>query len=233
MHSLKFTLRHPPFGNPPFFSQRHLSNQETAPFNRSIKLKQRVRSALLAKLHRETTVREILPYDYFHTEVANRLIDRLDDIRSSDGFPLALEVGCGGNFVLDAICRDNDVHDPSEWEEGGGNRGGVRKLVQLDSCYEMLHRDEYDDDAVRLRSNSNDGLSSCETYKLVADEEGYPWSFPDGTFDLVISSMAMHWVNDLPKMLLEIKVSVFFFAWFVWMLVRWINRDLRCSFSFM
>jgi SAM-dependent methyltransferase len=51
--------------------------------------------------------------------------------------------------------------------------------------------------------------TTCETYKLVADYESYPWSFPDGTFDLVVSSMAFHWVNDLPKLLLEIKVSQF------------------------
>uniref|UniRef100_A0A7S4R6L3 Methyltransferase type 11 domain-containing protein n=3 Tax=Ditylum brightwellii TaxID=49249 RepID=A0A7S4R6L3_9STRA len=44
----------------------------------------------------------------------------------------------------------------------------------------------------------------CGTYKLVADEEAR-MPFPDGTFDLVISSTALHWVNDLPNMLLEIK----------------------------
>ena len=81
-------------------------------------------------------------------------------------------------------------------------RGGVRKLVQLDSCREMLYRD---DDRVDEDSASN---AVCETFKLVAEEERYPWSFPEGTFDLVVSSMAFHWVNDLPKLLLEIKVSL-------------------------
>ncbi|KAL7437828.1 hypothetical protein ACHAXM_005853 [Skeletonema potamos] len=47
-------------------------------------------------------------------------------------------------------------------------------------------------------------LNICETYKLVAEEEG-PFPFPDGTFDLVISSMAFHWINDLPRLLTEIK----------------------------
>jgi SAM-dependent methyltransferase len=67
----------------------------------------------------------------------------------------------------------------------------------------MLHRDDGDE------GGNTASTAVCETYKLVADEERHPWSFPDGTFDLVISSMAFHWVNDLPKLLLEIKVSSF------------------------
>ena len=77
-----------------------------------------------------------------------------------------------------------------------GGIGGVRKLVQMDSSYEMLHRD--DDENVP-------GSERCGTYKLVADEEG-KLPFPDGTFDLVLSSASLHWVNDLPNLLLEIKV---------------------------
>ena len=80
-------------------------------------------------------------------------------------------------------------------------RGGVRKLVQLDSCSAMLHRN---DDYIIPSSQPQSSSSICETYKLVTDEEG-PFPFPDGTFDLVISSMAFHWINDLPRLLTEIK----------------------------
>lgn len=150
--------------------------------------------------------------------MANRLVDRLDDILTPQnrGFPLALEIGCGGgDFVWRAICcagtNDAELDLESQDHDGGVDgiddvtkygRGGVRKLVQLDSCREMLHRDDRDEDA-----SASEAV--CETYKLVADEERHPWSFPEGTFDLVISSMAFHWINDLPKLLLEIKVSSF------------------------
>lgn len=61
----------------------------------------------------------------------------------------------------------------------------------------MLHRDDND--------KHFPGSERCGTYKLVADEES-KLPFPDGTFDLVLSSAALHWVNDLPNLLLEIKV---------------------------
>ena len=32
-------------------------------------------------------------YDYFRDEIARRLVDRLDDIKRDEGFPLALDIG--------------------------------------------------------------------------------------------------------------------------------------------
>jgi SAM-dependent methyltransferase len=61
----------------------------------------------------------------------------------------------------------------------------------------MLHRDA---------DVNFDGSDRCNTYRLVADEET-SLPFPDGTFDLVISSQALHWVNDLPRLFKEAKVS--------------------------
>jgi NADH dehydrogenase [ubiquinone] 1 alpha subcomplex assembly factor 5 len=204
-------------------------SSETAPFDRSIKLKQRTRAAENCRQHYinlqsssspSTTSNnndeqpELLPYDYFHREIAQRLVDRLDDINIREngegGFPLALEIGAGAGFVHDAIvdngCNDDDelmLDDDNEIQYTG--RGGVRKLVQLDSCSAMLHRnDDYITPSTPTQSSSSSSSSICETYKLVTDEEG-PFPFPDGTFDLVISSMAFHWINDLPRLLTEIK----------------------------
>ena len=39
----------------------------------------------------------------------------------------------------------------------------------------------------------------------MADLDETPLPFPDGTFNLVISSMALHWINDLPRLLSEIE----------------------------
>jgi NADH dehydrogenase [ubiquinone] 1 alpha subcomplex assembly factor 5 len=118
----------------------------------------------------------------------------LDDIVREGGFPLALDVGSGVGHVYRAI-------NAQESFEGVGGVGGVRKLVQLDSSAGMLHRDDDLDDT----SHNDSGPPFCGTYKMVTDEEG-KLPFPDGTFDLVISSTALHWVNDLPTFLSETKV---------------------------
>ena len=81
---------------------------------------------------------------------------------------------------------------------GEGGIGGVRKLVQLDSSKAMLHRDDH----IPVPGQEE----RCDTYKLCVDEEK-PLPFPDGTFDLVLSSASMHFVNDLPFLFKEIKVS--------------------------
>jgi len=71
---------------------------ESTPFNTSVKLKQRTRAAESCKQYynhyiqhhqqqttstpQENITKPILPYDYFHKEVANRLVERLDDINT-------------------------------------------------------------------------------------------------------------------------------------------------------
>jgi len=138
-----------------------------------------------------STTASIADYDYFRREIASRLVDRLEDIRREEGFPLALDLGCGsGNYLYRSICSD-DALTPY-----GGGIGGIRKLVQLDSSPLSLHRDDNDDDD----SNNNvhaaiPGAERCQTYQLVADEEAKPLPFPDATFDLVLSSNSLHFVN--------------------------------------
>ena len=104
---------------------------------------------------------------------------------------MALDVGSGSGYIYQAICSDDAF-------VGDGGIGGVRKLVQLDSSELLLRRDETDAAAL-------EGAHRCETYRLHADEEG-TLPFPDGTFDLVLSSQSMHWVNDLPGLFKEVRV---------------------------
>ncbi|KAL7473001.1 hypothetical protein ACHAXS_013387 [Conticribra weissflogii] len=205
-------------------------SKEEAPFDRHAKWRQRTRAAescrnyynnlIQASTSPDNNKREkpTLPYDYFHKEVANRLVERLDDICvREEGFPLALEIGAGAGFVHDAIVSDSTLYSDIDIGDGDdelslmekeyfGGRGGIRKLVQLDSCSGMLHRDDMflELSAEQVSDGDRKNSSMCETYKLVAEEE-QPLPFPDGTFDLVISSMAFHWINDLPRLLTEIK----------------------------
>ena len=167
----------------------HFSSESSShAFDRDLKRLQRDGAARAHKVW-ACNSNDVVQYDYFHEEISRRLVDRLDDIRRDEGFPLALDIGAGPGYIYRAICAD-------EAFDGVGGIGGVRKLVQLDASEEMLHRDE--DVPV-------EGAERCGTYRLVADEEE-KLPFPDGTFDLVISSISMHWVNDLPGLLADVKV---------------------------
>ncbi|KAL3937531.1 MAG: hypothetical protein SGARI_002088, partial [Bacillariaceae sp.] len=123
--------------------------------------------------------------------MALRLVDRLDDIKRDEGFPLALEIGSGAGHIYRTISSD-------EAFDGQGGIGGVRKMVLLDSSNGMLHVD----DDVPL-DDEEEARQRCEAYQLHADEED-KLPFPDGTFDLVLSSQSLHWVNDLPGLFQEV-----------------------------
>jgi NADH dehydrogenase [ubiquinone] 1 alpha subcomplex assembly factor 5 len=73
----------------------------------------------------------------------------------------------------------------------------------------MLHRDDDDDDDTGLSSSyvkQNKNNVSCETFELVHDIDSQSTlPFPSNTFDLVISSMSLHWVNNLPQLLSEVE----------------------------
>lgn len=187
-HALKLSARQG--SRPPCLAallKRSLSSTEasaTHAFDRSLKRLQRDNAARAHEMWEN--VEDKTDYDYLRREIAARLVDRLDDIKREEGFPLALDIGAGAGYVHQAICAEEAT------QEAGGI-GGVRKLVQLDSASIMLHRDA--DVPV-------EGGELCEAYRLHADEED-KLAFPDGTFDLVISCASMHWVNNLPGLFKE------------------------------
>ena len=62
-------------------------------------------------------------------------------------------------------------------------RGGIERLVQGDLSPEMAAR--------------------AGPLALAADEESLP--FAEGSLDLIMSNLALHWVNDLPGALIQIR----------------------------
>ena len=164
-------------------------------FDRDLKKKQRdnaarsIRAWRSAEANASSSDDDIVDYDYFRQEMAARLVDRLDDIKREEGFPLALDVGAGSGHIYRVICSDDAL-------QGEGGIGGVRKMVLLDSSDGMLGAN---DDVGDI-----EGSHRCDAYKLHADEED-KLPFPDGTFDLVMSSQSIHWVNDLPKLFQEVS----------------------------
>jgi NADH dehydrogenase [ubiquinone] 1 alpha subcomplex assembly factor 5 len=67
-----------------------------------------------------------------------------------------------------------------------GKRGGIKKLIQCDLSQAMSDR--------------------AGTLALVTDEEFLP--FAPKSFDLVMSNLTLHWVNDLPGCLTQIRQTL-------------------------
>jgi NADH dehydrogenase [ubiquinone] 1 alpha subcomplex assembly factor 5 len=116
------------------------------------------------RLRRERAARCWGDQAFLKREIASRLVERLADVRRT--FPLALDIGCHGDEVADALAGSKTVEH----------------LIRTDLGFGFAQR--------------------AKGPALVADEEALP--FAAGRFDLVLSAMDLHWVNDLPGALIQI-----------------------------
>jgi SAM-dependent methyltransferase len=107
-------------------------------------------------------------HDFLFREVAERLADRLDDVRRR--FPLALDLGCRGGILARSLA----------------GRGGIETLVAADLSERMARQ--------------------AGGQAVVADAERLP--FAEASFDLVVSVLDLHWVNDLPGALIQIRRAI-------------------------
>lgn len=82
--------------------------------------------------------------------------------------------------ALDLGCRDGLL------ARALAGRGGIETLVQADGAEAFARR--------------------CPGLRLVCDEEALP--FGPASFDLVLSYLALHWVNDLPGALIQTRRSL-------------------------
>jgi NADH dehydrogenase [ubiquinone] 1 alpha subcomplex assembly factor 5 len=128
-------------------------------------------------------------YEYLHDAVAERLVDRLDDITRK--FPIVLDLGCRSGHICRALCDDT-------WNNEA--RGGVKTLIQCDSSLAMVTA------AQNLAVNDSVKALDLDVHSLVVDEEHLP--FAEDKFDLAMSSLSLHWVNDLPGALAQVKHSL-------------------------
>ena len=90
-------------------------------------------------------------------------------------FPSALDLGCRTGGLAGALLQ------------GTGHRAGIEHLVQMELSTAMAAR----------------AAAATGRPTVAADEEALP--FAEASFDLVISNLALHWVNDLPGALVQIR----------------------------
>ncbi|KAH9927303.1 S-adenosyl-L-methionine-dependent methyltransferase [Fomitopsis serialis] len=139
-------------------------------FDRYAKRLQKDNSALREGGARSRTV------DYVRDEVADRMIERMLDIKRK--FSSILDVGSGpGHF--------SKMLEPET----------TQKVVMLDSSKELLHRDP-------------DTAFEVEVERIHADEENILGVVGPNSQEAIVSCLSLHWVNDLPGVLVQIKEAL-------------------------
>ncbi|KAL2201724.1 methyltransferase domain-containing protein [Sarocladium strictum] len=151
-------------------------------FNRRTKWMQKERAASDVQESRQT--------DYLKDEVAIRLSERLLDIKRH--FPRVLDYGANSCNLARALVRDNPDPDPAiAVSEPLSSR--ITDLVAAESSEKLLFRD--------VDEPFNDKINI--TRHVIEDEESVPYEAE--SFDLVMSNLSMHWINDLPGALTQIN----------------------------
>ena len=154
-------------------------------FNQRVKQLQKERAAANAEQSRKV--------DYLRDEVAQRLCDRLLDI--SRQFPNVLDLGANSCNIARAL---SNLKPPPvlEGESASTPKAPLEARVSHLTCAEtsptLLHRDHTLAEPV-----------IPITYSPVTNLESLPYDA--NTFDAVLSSLALHWVNDLPSLLSSIN----------------------------
>ena len=175
------------------------NEQQQEVFDRQLKRRQREWSF---------TATESEYYDYLRKESAARLVDRIEDISRS--FSLALELGCHRGHIYELL-------NATQGLDGKGGIGGIETLIQCDTSLSAVQHattmslgSSNSIDAGTTSSSSSSSSSGngkyVTSYSLLADEEFLP--FKEGQFDMVLSNMNLHWVNDLPSTLRQIKTCL-------------------------
>jgi NADH dehydrogenase [ubiquinone] 1 alpha subcomplex assembly factor 5 len=117
-------------------------------------------------------------HDFLLTEIAERLADRLSDIARR--FPVALDLGARDGILARTL----------------QGRGGIETLIQSDASPANMRQG----DLVAARRGD---LVAARRGDLVADEELLP--FKEQSVDAILSNLSLHWVNDLPGALAQIR----------------------------
>ena len=121
---------------------------------------------------------------YLREAAAARVVGRLRDVAAREEKKTALDLGCGAGHLraaLEADAVDGDV------------AGGITTLAQCDAAPEAV-----------AACASRAPAAGFATTAVVADEER-SLPFDDASFDAVLSSGSLHWVNDLPGALREVR----------------------------
>ncbi|KAJ5749156.1 uncharacterized protein N7511_010852 [Penicillium nucicola] len=152
-------------------------------FNRKMKHLQKDRAA--------QNVEESRKVDYLKDEVAMRLCERLLDIKRN--FPHVLDLGANSCNIAKALTTPNLDTTTPEGTVSPPLADKISKLTCVETSRALLHRDE------DLPFNNEIDIQR----DIIPDLETLPYE--PNSFDAVLSSLSIHWINDLPALLEQIN----------------------------
>ncbi|PGH19375.1 hypothetical protein AJ80_04016 [Polytolypa hystricis UAMH7299] len=147
------------------------------------------RTKYLQKERAGKNVEQSRKVDYLKDEVAFRLSERLLDINRN--FPNVLDLGANSCNIARVLTQP--VPFPDDTTPAPPISSKISHLTCIDESAALLHRDE------SLPFNSELSI----TRQVIPNLESLP--FPPNTFDAVLSSLSMHWINDLPSLLAQVN----------------------------
>lgn len=127
--------------------------------------------------------------EYLRDEINRRTIERLAFLKTE--FTNVLDFGAhSGNFEKLLCDPSRDSQDPQWKADRELIKSKIGKLTMVESSKSMLYKD--------LTSAFNKELN---IERIVADEENFdvPELSEPNQYDLIISNLSMHWINDLPN----------------------------------
>ncbi|KAK4979404.1 hypothetical protein LTR28_005001 [Elasticomyces elasticus] len=154
-------------------------------------------------MHREraaTDVEESRKVDYVREEVASRLCDRLLDINRR--FDEVLDFGAGPCTIAKILTEplrgyeDAPADQQAIIQSQKPLASRIGHLTSADTSKSMLYRD------ASLPFNEQISL----TRDLLENGEYLPYG--PNTFDLCLSALSLHWLNDLPAVLSQINTCL-------------------------
>ncbi|KAI0284263.1 S-adenosyl-L-methionine-dependent methyltransferase [Russula aff. rugulosa BPL654] len=119
--------------------------------------------------------------DYVRDDVANRMIERFMANRNQDikrNFSSVLDLGSGSGHFAKLLESDQ-----------------TKKVTMLDLSKRTLERDP-------------DKEFEVPVERLVVDEERLLDTIPRNSQEAIVSCLSLHWVNDLPGVLVQIKEAL-------------------------
>ena len=162
------------------YCHRNLSSSAHDIFDRSLKRRQ-----IQYCLGSET----LIHYDYLREESSRRLIDRLEDIKRT--FPIALDTSSYRGHVLRALITKNNL--------SSARIGGIEVLHQ---CYDGNIGNETSTENLEQQKDLN-----VKSNFIKADEENLCNTLPENSYDLILSNLSLHWINNIPKTLQQVLSS--------------------------